>query len=211
MASRTATSLLGARNAANVPPVAHVVRDDSGSRRGPRAESSPRPSGRRTTGRAARQRVNHSGHWRAAAVLDVRRRARDRARGRYAAEERRRDVGDALRDELHVRTMAASDHPVGHDGREQRLDGRQHRDREGRPDQRRHLSHRDVAASPDAAAPAVMPAEPAADGLDGQCKDRPRRPAGSGDERPGNSSIPRPDGQNHEQASRQRGGRIGAG
>ena len=41
---------------------------------------------------------------------DVGRGARDRAGGRQPAEERRRDVGDALRDELDVRVVAIAGH-----------------------------------------------------------------------------------------------------
>ena len=52
-----------------------------------------------------RQRVHHAGDRRPAAVLDVGRRARDRAGGGNAAEQRRHDVGDALRHQLHVRPM----------------------------------------------------------------------------------------------------------
>jgi hypothetical protein len=44
-----------------------------------------------------------------------------------------RDVGDSLRDQLDVRVVAVAGHPVGDDGRHQRLDGAQHRDRERRP------------------------------------------------------------------------------
>ena len=46
----------------------------------------------------------------------------DRARRRYAAEERRSDVRDSLCDQLHVRPMAGADHAVGHHRGQQRLD-----------------------------------------------------------------------------------------
>ena len=56
--------------------------------------------------------------------------------GRDAAEQRRRDVGDALRDQLHVGAVPPADHAVGDDRGEQRLDRAEQRDRERRADQR---------------------------------------------------------------------------
>ena len=41
-----------------------------------------------------------------------------------AAEERRADIGDALRDQLAVRAMPPSGHAVGDDRRKQRLRSR---------------------------------------------------------------------------------------
>ena len=51
------------------------------------------------------ERVHHAGHRRLRARADVGRRAGDGAGGRQAADERRRDVGDALREELDVRVV----------------------------------------------------------------------------------------------------------
>ena len=62
---------------------------------------------------------------RAAAVVDVGHRAGDGARGRDAAEERRQQVGGALRDELGVGVVAVVDHAVGHRRRQKRFDGAQ--------------------------------------------------------------------------------------
>ena len=49
--------------------------------------------------------MDHAGDRRPRARADVRRGPRDRAGRRQAAEERRRDVGDALRDQLDVRVV----------------------------------------------------------------------------------------------------------
>ena len=48
--------------------------------------------------------------------------------GRDAAEQRRDDVGRALRHELHVRLVPRADHAVGDDGGEQRLHRAEQRD-----------------------------------------------------------------------------------
>ena len=63
---------------------------------------------------------------------DVGRGARDGAGRRQPAEQRRGDVGDALRDQLDVRVVPVAAHPVGDHRRHQRLDRAEHRDREGR-------------------------------------------------------------------------------
>ena len=49
-----------------------------------------------------------------------------------AAEERRDDVADALRDQLGVGVVPRAGHAVGDDRAEQRLDRAEHRDRERR-------------------------------------------------------------------------------
>ena len=84
------------------------------------------------------QRVQHAGHGAVRAGAHVGRRARDRARHADAAEQARGDVGDALGDELAVRAMPAARHAVGDDGRQQRLDGAEQRERDGA---RQHLAH----------------------------------------------------------------------
>jgi hypothetical protein len=66
-----------------------------------------------------RQRVDDPGHRRPAAVPNVGSRPGDRAGGGDAAEDRRDQIGDTLRDQLHVRAVAAADHAVGHYGGEQ--------------------------------------------------------------------------------------------
>ena len=70
-------------------------------------------------------------HRGASAVVDVRHRAGDGSRGRDASEYGREDVGDALSHQFLVGVVMVSDDPVGHRGREQRLDGAQHGDGDG--------------------------------------------------------------------------------
>ena len=57
--------------------------------------------------------------------------ARDRAGDADAAEERRGDIGEALRHQLAVRAVPPSGHAVGDDGREQRFDRAEQREGEG--------------------------------------------------------------------------------
>ena len=60
---------------------------------------------------------------RAPARPHVRRRPRDGARRRQSAEQGRDDVRRSLRDQLGAGAVAAADHPVGDDGREERFHG----------------------------------------------------------------------------------------
>jgi hypothetical protein len=71
--------------------------------------------------------MEHAGHRRPRTEADVGRRAGDGARRRESAEERRRDVGDALSHQFGVRGVAIATESIGHDGREQRFDGSEHR------------------------------------------------------------------------------------
>jgi hypothetical protein len=66
----------------------------------------------------------------ARAGADVGGGAGDRAGDGHAAEERRRDVGRALRHQLAVRAVPPAAHRVGDHGREQALDAAQQRERE---------------------------------------------------------------------------------
>ncbi|MPN60503.1 hypothetical protein SDC9_208231 [bioreactor metagenome] len=61
--------------------------------------------------------------------------ARNGAGGRHAAEERRDEVGNALRHQLLVRVVAVIDHAVGHARAQQRLDRAQQRQRDRRHEQ----------------------------------------------------------------------------
>ena len=124
-------------------PLAHVVRDDRQHRGERRQRNEARPLAEKDQHEQHDDGMDHAGDGRAAAVLDVRRRAGDGAGRRDAAEEAGRDVGDALGDELHVGLVAAADHAVGHDGREQRLDRREQRDRDGRRKELAHAVERD--------------------------------------------------------------------
>ena len=68
-------------------------------------------------------------------VLDVGRGPRDGPRRGDAPEERGDDVGEPLRDQLHVGTVTPSGHPVRDDRAEQGLDPAEQRDRQRRGDQ----------------------------------------------------------------------------
>ena len=170
---RTLTSLLRrAEESREGTPFAHVVRDDDQDRRQRRErhQADPRPS-RRSTSRTVRAWIMPATR-RAPAVLDVGRGARDRAGGRDAAEERRRDVGDALRDELDVGLVAAADHAVGDDGGEQRLDGGEQGDR----DRRREELPQRLAADRRALAATGNPTETPRTAIRSSRRAGPRRP-----------------------------------
>ena len=87
-------------------------------------------------------RVHDAGERACRAVAHVRRRARDRAGRGEAAEDRRQHVREALPDQLLVRVMARARHAVGDDGRQQRLDRAEQRDRERGPDQLQDIGQR---------------------------------------------------------------------
>jgi hypothetical protein len=57
---------------------------------------------------------------------------RDRARRRGPADNRRRDIGDPVREQLDVRIVPPAGHAIGDDGRHQRFDRAKHRDRQRR-------------------------------------------------------------------------------
>jgi hypothetical protein len=94
--SRTATSLFGDRSSA------HVVGDDHQNRRKRRHRNQRRETAEKERDEQQRERVNHSGDRRPTAVVHVRRRAGYRTGRRHAAKERRHEIGDTLRHELHV-------------------------------------------------------------------------------------------------------------
>ena len=116
-------------------PLAHVVRDDDehAGQAGHRDVSRQRPEEEEDEQQHAG--VHDAGDRAAATVVDVGHRAGDGAGDGDAAEDRDDDVGRALGDQLGVRVVAVADDAVGHGGREQRLDGAQHGDREGRRDE----------------------------------------------------------------------------
>jgi hypothetical protein len=75
--------------------------------------------------------VRHAGDRRSRTRSDVDRGPRDRACGREAAEERGQHVRNPLSGQFHVGIVSIARHPVGDDGRQQRLDGAQHRHGQG--------------------------------------------------------------------------------
>ena len=78
-----------------------------------------------------RERVDDSGDGGERAGADVGSGAGDRAGGGDSTEERRGDVGDALRDQLDVGVVAVAGHAVRDDGGEQAFDRAKHSHGEG--------------------------------------------------------------------------------
>ena len=125
----------------------HVPRDH----RQHRAERRERHVGRRAAPppheQQQVQRVQDAGDRPARAGADVGRGARDGAGDADAAEHRRADVGDALRDQLAVRAMAAAGHAVRDHGRQQRLDRTEQGEGDARRAARRASSPREVGSA----------------------------------------------------------------
>ena len=71
--------------------------------------------------------VDHAGSRRTAATPYVGRHPRDGTRRGDGARERRADVANALRHQLHISAVMARNHGIGNHTREQRLDGSQKR------------------------------------------------------------------------------------
>ena len=68
---------------------------------------------------------------RTTAIVNVGHRTGDGTRGRYTAEDGRRQVGQSLSDKFCVGVMTVADDTVGHGSREQRLDGTEDGDGDG--------------------------------------------------------------------------------
>ena len=118
-----------------VVPFAHVPRDDDqdrGQRRERHVFGDRR--GDENDGKQG-QRVDHARDRRATAHEHVGAGARDRAGRAEAAEERHREIGDALRHELLVGIVAVVDHRVRDSRREQGLDRAEQRNRESGEDE----------------------------------------------------------------------------
>jgi hypothetical protein len=91
-----------------------------------------------------RKRVDDARDGCAPTVLYIRGSASDGSRRRNPAEEWRGDVCYALRNELHVRAVAAADHAISHNCGQQRLYRGKHGNRERWSDKRRCLRKRNV-------------------------------------------------------------------
>ena len=102
--------------------------------------------------------------------------ARDRAGDADAAEQRRADIGEALRHQLAVGAVAAAGHAVGDDRREQRFDRAEQREGDRVGQHRLHAVSRSNGGSAGTGSDARYAAEARADRLDRQGKQRPRRP-----------------------------------
>ena len=125
-----------------MPHVAHVPGDVEEYRRERGERDVRRPGREQQDDEDQEDGVNDAGERAGRAVADVRRGAGDRARRRESAEQRRQDVGRALPDQFLVRVVPRARHAVGDDGRQQRLDGAEQRDRECRADELKHLGER---------------------------------------------------------------------
>ena len=125
-----------------MPRLAHVPGDDEQDRRERRQRNVHGERREEQHDEHQRERVNDAGERARPAVAHVRRRARDGAGRREAAEQRRHNVRDALPDQFLVRVVARARHAVGDDRGQQRLDRAQHRDRERRTDQLDHARRR---------------------------------------------------------------------
>ena len=79
--------------------------------------------------------MHDSGHGGASPVIDIRHGTGDGAGGRDTAEDGGEDVGDALSHQFLIRVVMVADDTVGHGGREQRFDGPQYGDGDGRSHQ----------------------------------------------------------------------------
>ena len=121
-----------AEDAADLAPLAHVPGDDEedGGEGGERDEARQRRSGDEDD--QQREGVDDAGDGGERAGADVGSGAGDGAGGGDSPEERRGDVGDALRNQLDVGVVTVAGHAVRDDGGEQAFDGAQHRDGEGR-------------------------------------------------------------------------------
>ena len=69
--------------------------------------------------------MHHAGNGRMGAAADVGHRPRNRARHRNAAEQRRGEVGNALRHQFLVGVVPVVCHAIGHPGAQQGFDGPQ--------------------------------------------------------------------------------------
>ena len=116
-----------AEQAGERAPLAHVIRHHDENCRERAERNHRRPLAEENENEDEREGVRDAGQRSASARADVGRRAGDRARRRDATENRRGDVRHTLRDELHVRLVPRSDHAIGDDGGEQRLDRREKR------------------------------------------------------------------------------------
>ena len=108
--------------------------------------------------RQQRQRVHDAGDRRRGAGAHVGHRAGDRAGGRDAAEEGRHEVGHALRHQFLVGVVARQLGQVVGDARaQQRLDGAEQRDGDGRDDQQLGRLPAELAAGSKAGSACGMP------------------------------------------------------
>ena len=116
------------------------------SRRRPPARRPARPAGCSAASGAATQheqqqehRMQHAGDRPVRAGADIGGGARDRAGDADAAEQRRADIGDALRHQFAVGAVPPPGHAVGDHGRQQRFDGAEQREGDRVGQHRLHL------------------------------------------------------------------------
>ena len=83
--------------------------------------------------------MRHARHGAPRPGSNIRRSSGDRAGHANAAEQTGSDIGDPLPDQFAIGAMAPSRHTVGDDGREQRFDGAEKRERNRVRQHRLHL------------------------------------------------------------------------
>ena len=177
--------------------LAHVPGHDQQHRRQRRQRHVPHQRCRQQHEKQDENRVQHPGYRAARAGPDVGGGAGNRASRRQAAEQRRSAIGNALRHQFAVRTMAAAGHAVGDHRRQQRLDATEEGDGERR---REHLAgplERDMREVEIRQAGRDI-AERRADGRDRQGKSLRRQGAdddGNQEARPQRPEPPQPDDQ----------------
>ena len=191
-------------DAADLPPLAHVVGDDEqdgGQRRQRDMKRRAAPAAARSTSSVTACTMPATGV-RAPdrKLVAVRAMAPVTGMPPTSGDD---EVGDALRQQFGVRVVPVAGHRVGHDRRQQALDGRQQRDRQRRRQQRQDQVGAELRDG-DRRQAARDAAEPRADRLDGQAEQRNRRRAG--DQRHDRSRHARQP-RRHQQHERQRSGR----
>ena len=117
----------GADQEREFAPVRHIPGDDRqhGRQRSQRNEAGERSRDQHE--QQKEQRMQHAGDRAARTGADVGRGSGDGAGDADAAEQRRADIGKALRNQFTIRPMPSSSHPVGHHRRQQRFDGAEQR------------------------------------------------------------------------------------
>ena len=122
------------QDSADFAPLAHVVGNDKEHGRKRRKRNIAGKWRGDEQNAKQRERVNHAGDRRARAGANVGRGTGDGAGGGNAAEKRRSDVGDSLRDKLDVGIVTVAGHAVSDDSGEHAFKRGQQRNGECRRD-----------------------------------------------------------------------------
>ena len=117
------------------PPTAHVIAHDDQHARQTGHRNVLRQWHEQQENEQQHDGMHDSGHGGASPVIDIRHGTGDGTGGRDTAEDGGEDVGDALSHQFLIRVVMVADDTVGHGGREQRFDGPQYGDGDGRSHQ----------------------------------------------------------------------------